>query len=368
MTESRRSMHPPPPLYVICDRCRAEGQAGEDPFAAFGDLLDFDPVPRRANRADGWTDEVQRAYIAALSLTGTDRAACRAVGKSTFGVNQLLDNPDSAGFRAAREQAQEIAGDERSRRLADGIRAIAAEQAGWRPPEPPWASAATRRGRRALPVPVPPDPWAGGAMSEEAVQKHKIAALEALFEYYEMRLVMERQARIEGRIVEADFYLRQVTVYEICMDLLCSGADENVVTLLRDLSRDRVHVTRIAETTMTRLIDDVRRDKWAELGEPPRPDALTRDQLIDKDGYSLLRFDACSDGDHAGWREAQKAKEAEAARAQVEWEAEARRDALARRDSEERREGDASSKPQSRAEPDGLHPEGDRTDVTKPPS
>jgi hypothetical protein len=60
------------PLPVICDRCRAEGLAGEDPFEAFGALLDFDPVPRRAHRADGWDAEVQRAYIAALSPAPTE--------------------------------------------------------------------------------------------------------------------------------------------------------------------------------------------------------------------------------------------------------------------------------------------------------
>jgi hypothetical protein len=35
------------PIFVVCDRCRAEGHSGEDPFQAFGALLDFDPVPRR---------------------------------------------------------------------------------------------------------------------------------------------------------------------------------------------------------------------------------------------------------------------------------------------------------------------------------
>ena len=32
-----------------------------------GDLLDFTPVPRKLNRADGWSAEKQRAFIAALS-------------------------------------------------------------------------------------------------------------------------------------------------------------------------------------------------------------------------------------------------------------------------------------------------------------
>src|SRR3954452_1525063 len=93
------------PIPVVCDRCRAEGLAGEDPFEAFGALLDFEPVPRRMNRADGWDAEVQRAYIAALSLTGSDRAAARAVGKAAFGIKQLLNSPGSEGFAAAREEA-----------------------------------------------------------------------------------------------------------------------------------------------------------------------------------------------------------------------------------------------------------------------
>jgi hypothetical protein len=48
------------PIPVICDRCRADG-VGEDPFEAFGALLDFEPVPK-AKRADGWDEECQRAF------------------------------------------------------------------------------------------------------------------------------------------------------------------------------------------------------------------------------------------------------------------------------------------------------------------
>src|SRR3954452_22933299 len=112
----------PHPLFVICDRCRSEGLAGEDPFEAFGDLLDFEPVPRRKKRADGWDAEVQRAFVAALSLTGSYRQAARAVGKAAFGVDQLLRSPGSEGFAAACGQAMAMAADERSRRLAEGVR------------------------------------------------------------------------------------------------------------------------------------------------------------------------------------------------------------------------------------------------------
>jgi len=46
---------------VICDRCRATGVSGEADFSHLGDLLEFDPVPRKTQRADGWTPERQRA-------------------------------------------------------------------------------------------------------------------------------------------------------------------------------------------------------------------------------------------------------------------------------------------------------------------
>jgi hypothetical protein len=152
---------------VLCDRCRAEGRAGEDPFAAFGALLDFDPVPRRTNRADGWDSEVQRAYIAALSLTGSDRAACRAVGRSAFGVTQLLAHEGSESFAAAREEALAIAADARRLRLAEGVRAVAAEQAGWRPPDPPWSRTCrersapwrARRAAKCRPIAAHPPGW-----------------------------------------------------------------------------------------------------------------------------------------------------------------------------------------------------------------
>jgi len=77
------------PLPVICDCCRAEAIAGEAYFESLGDLLDFDPVPRKTKRSDGWTPEVQRGFIAALAATGSASGAARAVGKAQFGADQL---------------------------------------------------------------------------------------------------------------------------------------------------------------------------------------------------------------------------------------------------------------------------------------
>jgi hypothetical protein len=73
-----------------------------------GSEIDFDPVPRRRNRRSGWTDERQRAFIAALARCGSVRAACRQVGLSACGVYKLLDMDGSEGFALAWDQAMDI--------------------------------------------------------------------------------------------------------------------------------------------------------------------------------------------------------------------------------------------------------------------
>ncbi len=109
----------PEPIPVICDRCRAEGFTDSEGFADFGDLLEFEPVPRR-RRAGGWTPDVQRAFIATLAVTGSDSQAARAVGKAPFGVDQLKKAKGNAGFLAARERALALAAEDQDRRLAAG--------------------------------------------------------------------------------------------------------------------------------------------------------------------------------------------------------------------------------------------------------
>lgn len=339
----------PSPLPVICDRCRAEGLAGEDPFEAFGALLDFEPVPRLKKRADGWDAEVQRAYIAALSLTGSDTAACRAVQRSAFGVTQLLKHEGSEGFRAARDEALAMAADERSRRLAEGLRAVAAGEAGWRPPEPPWSGSAARC---VVPVPAEPEP------EDEAAEARRAADyLTALFKRYVAKIGEERTARLAGRIVAADFYLRQVTVLEVCMDLLCDG---RLLDRLDELAGDQASVVQIADTPMSRALDLARRARWAELGEPERPPPPPSALLLDRIGYRLLGVETFRGGQGRDWRAygqwcaEREADHAAAARAQVEWEEKARREAeqwrarveaeaQARRDEERRRDSGAAN-------------------------
>lgn len=65
---------------------------------------DFDPVPRQY-RHDGWTAERQTGFIHALAETGSVKAACARVGKTTEGAYQLRRQPGAQGFRAAWEAA-----------------------------------------------------------------------------------------------------------------------------------------------------------------------------------------------------------------------------------------------------------------------
>ena len=306
------------PVFVICDRCRAEGLAGEDPFEAFGALLDFEPVPRRSNRADGWDADVQRAYIAALSLTGSERAACRAVGKSAFGVTQLIAHEGSAGFRAARDEALAMAADERGRRLAEGVRAVASEQSNWRPADPPWSRAGTRR--RPPPPPV---------QSEEDKLKAGKDLLVRMINLYLLKLRQEREARVGGQIAAADFYLRQATWLEVSLDLMSGDAFQ----LLRDFRRGDYGVIQIAETTASSLLDAARRNHWQACGDPPRPGPIPAHLLVDHGGYSTEPNEATWGGleqSHEEQTQVFEERHKQAAAEQVAWEEAARRDYEAR--------------------------------------
>ena len=331
----------PAPIPVVCDRCRAEGLSGADPFEAFGALLDFDPVPRRKTRPDGWDHECQRAFIAALSLTGSVRAACRAVGKSAFGAERLREAEGGESFAAAWEEAEAIAGDERSRRFAEGVRAIAAEQSGWRPPEPPWARAASRGRPPAMPLghaasrglararlPAPEtDPE-----SEEA----KLAWLDRLVHKYLLKVRQEREARLAGEIVAADYYVRQLTYIEVMLDLM--GTDGFAV--LNDFRAGDHHIIDIAETPFSRILGEVRRACWAEAGEPPRPEHPPRRYLEDHGRFSSEPNEYTRGGlpqSHDEQMQVFRERHRQDAEEQLRWEEAARRDAEARRDHESRR-------------------------------
>ena len=112
---------------VLCDRCRAEGFAGDDQFGEIRDLLAFTPVPRRAH-ADGWREEVQRGFIAALAVTGSPRRAARVTGRHCNGAEQLRRARGSASFAAAWDAAIELYRERELLRMKDDLASLAADQ------------------------------------------------------------------------------------------------------------------------------------------------------------------------------------------------------------------------------------------------
>ncbi|OWV31786.1 hypothetical protein B5C34_14850 [Pacificimonas flava] len=67
-------------------------------------VADFTPV-RTAPRADGWSPQVQRAFLEALAETGSVRAACQRVHRSPSTAYRLRRRTDAQGFAEAWEAA-----------------------------------------------------------------------------------------------------------------------------------------------------------------------------------------------------------------------------------------------------------------------
>ncbi|HEX5238315.1 MAG TPA: hypothetical protein VFW39_07630 [Sphingomicrobium sp.] len=65
----------------------------------------FTPVPRLRKRRNGWTEEAQRAFIAALEECGCIARAARAVGMSKRSVYRMLEAEGADSFAEAVDQA-----------------------------------------------------------------------------------------------------------------------------------------------------------------------------------------------------------------------------------------------------------------------
>ena len=316
---------------VLCDRCRAEGIAAEPPFADLGALLDFTPVPRKTARSDGWNAECQRAFVVALAATGSRRRAAHAVGKAQFGVDQLSRCEGSEGFRAACDSAMEIWEETRRRRLADGIGAVADEARAWTPPRGPWSGA--RSHAHVQPRPVPP--------SDDETEEARLEWLAVIVRKYLIKVQQEREERLAGRIVAADFSVRQLTCLEVALDLMGGGGFQALI----DFRAGGHDLVQIAETPMSYLLGQARRQKWAELGEPARPELPPRHFLVERDGFSIEPCEYTEGGlplSHEEQRRVFDERHERDAAAQLEWEANARAEAAAWR---ARVEAEAASEP-----------------------
>ena len=71
------------------------------------DLLLFAPVATAYRGANGWSSEVQRAFVAALARTGTVAAAARSVGRNPRSAYRLRARAgEASGFARAWDEAQ----------------------------------------------------------------------------------------------------------------------------------------------------------------------------------------------------------------------------------------------------------------------
>ncbi|NUQ18030.1 MAG: hypothetical protein HOP95_06190 [Sphingomonas sp.] len=240
---------------VICDRCRSTGIAGEADFSHLGDLLQFEPVPRQKERVDGWSAEKQRAFIAVLSATGSKRRAALAVGMQPYGVDQLLKAAGSDSFKAAVERALGIAKQHGAMKLAQGVADAAARSAQLTPPSR----------LRGLPA-------SGEAKDDYDIDdEEKLRLIDRLANKFMKKVAVEREARLNGEIVAADFYLRQITFLEVLFDLTSAAFGWNAGDVLRDLRRGGHTALHVVSTPFTDFLDSARRAWWLESGDQQRP-------------------------------------------------------------------------------------------------
>ena len=65
----------------------------------------FDPVPRLRQRRNGWSEERQRGFIAALATCGSVAAAAKSVGMTPRSAYRLCDAPGADSFVLAWDAA-----------------------------------------------------------------------------------------------------------------------------------------------------------------------------------------------------------------------------------------------------------------------
>lgn len=237
----------PTPPYAATDDDEPDRSALHPDIAA---LLDFEPAPRQIPRPDGWTPPRQRRFIALLAHYGSPRQAAEAMQKNLSGLKHLYRTEGADSFRAAWKAAIELAAAHRRSNQAAAA--------------PPPRDVPGTQSRQAW---CEPDEGEDD-MSDDA----KLAMVAELARRFMGKVKAEREARIEGRIVAADFYLRQITALEVGFDLMAQDVGLDGWHALRNCRRAGRSWLEIAETPLSRALDDMRREHWTTQGDPPRPE------------------------------------------------------------------------------------------------
>jgi hypothetical protein len=273
----------------------------EEPDWAAGDagiaaLLTFTPVARKIVRGDGWGPAEQRGFIAWLAHTGDVIAAAEAVGRSENGAKLLYRSDQVGEFKAA----------------WNGALALYRKRHGpaRRPLTPPRHARELRDAR------------ARDEDGDPLDDAEKAKLIAEIMKRYGVKLQAERRARLEGRITEADFYVRQLSVIELILDI--GGRTQELLDAFRKAG---VPLPEAAATPGSTLLEKARRAFWLEKGEADRPPPAPLGWHNDRYATGREQYDPERDGDRATWERAQAEKQRLAAEAQAEWEARARREA-----------------------------------------
>lgn len=278
----------------------------ETPDPELEPLLGFAPVRRHTRRSDGWPPERQRDFVAALARLGNVDRAAHTVGRTASGAYKVRTSAGAEGFADAWDGALAL----------HHARNPKAERVG-RPSR--GELLATAAACAAQPEPE---------IDPEDEERERMDFLADILERYRLKLARERSARLAGRIAEADFTVRQLTFLEIMLDLGGESA-----ALLGSLAPPGTPVVAIAATPMSVLMDRLRREYWAEAGEPERPPLA---DLGEHDGGISTGprtfFTGGRDGDYQTWLHRRDDQAALAAEAQAAWEDKARADAAAWRE------------------------------------
>lgn len=232
-----------------------------------------------------------------------DRAA-HSVGRTASGAWKVRSSAGAEGFSDAWDAALDLFHARNPGLSRRGGRAIPGARGGPRP------------------APEPQEP----ELDEEAEWQE---FSEGILAKYVLKLNDEREARLAGRIVEADFLVRQLSWLEVALDLAHLGP--KVVDLLNGLKRGSLHAGQIVATPMSAFLADLRRAYWAKCEEPerPAPAPLGRhDEALATGEPGHWEYDR-SVGTDAEWRAAEAEKARLNAEAQQAWERRAKADAEA---------------------------------------
>lgn len=185
----------------------------------------------------------------------------------------MLKRDDSDSFKAAYDRAMAIAKQNGSMKIAQGVADAAARNAQLTPPSRLRGQPPSRlRDRSAQPGRGTGEHWRPEDDESDMSDDDKRDFLENIILKFLRKVQAERKARLAGEVVAADFYLRQVTVLEVALDLLSEGMGLDGWELIADLRRGGHGILDIAETPMSRILDGKRQELWKAMSEPERPE------------------------------------------------------------------------------------------------